>query len=99
MALFVENHNAWVELYKRLKQLDDEEIATAESDMQKALSDSKKHLESVKNERKDEYDDLLRQIQKLAKKVGEDADEQGKRLNDFENTLLGPDGTSNHVVD
>ena len=56
-------------------------------------------MDGVRSERKDEYDDLLRQIQKLAKKVGEDTDELNKRLNDFEAELLHPDGTSNHISD
>jgi len=56
-------------------------------------------MDGVRGERKDEYDDLLRQIQKLAKKVGEDTDDLNKRLNDFEAELLQPDGTSDHISD
>ena len=99
ITLFVENHNAWLELNKRLKQLNDDEVNTAEFELQKALADSKKYMDGVRGERKDEYDDLLRQIQKLAKKVGEDTDDLNKRLNDFEAELLQPDGTSDHISD
>ena len=67
--------------------------------MQKALAEIKKYLDAVRGERKDEYDDLLRQIQKLAKKVGEDTEDLNKRLNDFETELLQPDGASDHISD
>ena len=99
MSHFVENHKAWVELNKRLKALNDEDIGTCMFDLQRALADSKKFMDGVRGARKEEYDDLLRQIQKAGKKVGEDADEQGRRLDDFEAKLLGPDGTSDHVAD
>lgn len=67
--------------------------------MQKALADSKKYLDSVRGERKDEYDDLMRQIQKLGKKVGDDGDDLSKRLDDFEGELTQPGGASEHVSD
>ena len=50
-------------------------------------------------ERKDEYDNLLRQIKKTAKKVGEDGDELDNKLNDFEDEIAEHDKTSNHVSD
>ena len=75
ITLFVENHNEWIELNKRLKQLMDEVINTCAYELQRALADSKKYTDMVRSERKDEYDDLMRQIQKTAKKVGEDTDD------------------------
>ena len=82
-----------------MKQLNDDEVNAADSDLQKALADAKKYIDGVRGERKDEYDDLLRQIQKLAKRVGEDTDDLNKRLTDFEAELLQPDGTSDHISD
>ena len=67
--------------------------------MQKALADSKKYLDSVRGDRKDEYDDLMRQIQKLSKKVGEESDDLNRRLNDFEGDLTQPDGAAEHISD
>ena len=41
----------------------------------------------------------MRQIQKLAKKVGEESDDLNRRLNDFEGELTQPDGAAEHVSD
>lgn len=68
---------------KRLKSLQDEAINSAEFDLQKALQDTKKYLDAVNKDRKDEYDDIIKQIQKLAKKIGADAETQNIRLDDF----------------
>ena len=59
----------------------------------------KKYSDSVQGEQRDEYDDLLRKIQKLAKKVVEDVEEQGGRLDAFEEKLLDTSGGSQHVAD
>ena len=74
LKVLVTNHNSWLDLNKSLKKLMDEEINSAEFDLQKALQDTKKYLDSVRNDRREEYDDLFRQIQKLAKKVEADVD-------------------------
>jgi cell fate (sporulation/competence/biofilm development) regulator YmcA (YheA/YmcA/DUF963 family) len=72
---FVQNHKDWLDLYKKLKKLQDEEISTANFDLQKSLQDSKKYIDGVTNGRIEEYDDLLKQIQKVAKKVSDDIKE------------------------
>jgi hypothetical protein len=59
---FVQNHTDWIALHKKLKQLNDEEIQTALFDLQKSMQDSKKYIDGVISGRKDEYEDLLRQI-------------------------------------
>ena len=96
---FVDNHMSWIELYNRFKVLSDEEINSCEFDIQKALTDSKKFMDAVKNERQAEYDDLLKQIQKLARKVDEDAEGQEKRLVNFENKVIGNDPSNGHISD
>jgi hypothetical protein len=53
---------------------------TADFDLQKSLQDTKKYIDGVINGRKEEYDDLLKQIQKVAKKVNDDINEQDGRL-------------------
>jgi len=55
------------------------------------MADAKKHAESVFGGRKDEFDDLIKKIQKAAKKIRDDAEEQLGRLNDFENKNLKSD--------
>jgi hypothetical protein len=57
---FVQNHNDWLNLYKKLKMLNDEKISTANFDLQNCLQDSKKYIDGVINGRQDEYDDLLK---------------------------------------
>lgn len=80
MKKLVETHKKWVDLYKRLKQLQDEEINNLEFFIQKAIQNAKKFQESVNSEKKDEYDDIMKKLQKLAKKVVDDAEEQSIRL-------------------
>ena len=57
---YVSNHNDWVTLNRKLKQLLDEEIGGMDFDLQKSLQDSRKYIDSITNGRKDEYDDLLK---------------------------------------
>ena len=66
----------------------DEDLNTCEFDLQKSMQDTKKYVDVIRNTRKDEYDDLIRQIQRLAKKIGGDNNEQEKRLNDFEGKMI-----------
>ena len=75
MKKLVETHKKWVSLYKRLKLLQDEEINNLEFFIQKAIQNAKKFQESVNAEKKDEYDDIMKKLQKLAKKVVDDAEE------------------------
>ena len=76
-----------------------DDLNGTEFDLNRIISDSKKFIDSIKSERKEEYDDLLRQIQKLAKKTGEEGDDLMKRLDVFESDLLQDNGTSTHVSD
>lgn len=75
MKKIVETHKKWVELYRRLKQMQDDEINNLEFLIQKAIQAAKKFQESVNSEKKDEYDEIMKKIQKLAKKVMDDGDE------------------------
>jgi TnpA family transposase len=69
-----------VALNKRLKNLLDEDITTMDFDLQKSLQDSRKYIDSVTNGRRDDYDDLLKQIQKISKKVNDDIHQENGRL-------------------
>lgn len=80
MKKLVETHKKWVELYRRLKQIQDEEINNLEFFIQKAIQSAKKFSESVNSDKKEQYEDIIRKIQKLAKKVLDDGDEQNSRL-------------------
>lgn len=53
----------------------EETINQIEFDLQKSIQDGQKYQDQCQNEKKEEYDDLLRKIQKLAKKIGDDADD------------------------
>lgn len=66
----------------------DEDLNTCEFDLQKAMQDTKKYVDAIRNTRKDEYDDIIRQIQRLSKKIGQDTQEQEKRLDDFEAKMI-----------
>jgi len=69
MKALVETHRKWVTLYKRLKNLQDEELENIENFLGRAISATKKYAEGVNSEQRDEYNDILRKIQKYAKKV------------------------------
>jgi uncharacterized protein YukE len=60
-------------------------------DFKKVLQDQKILSDSVKGEAKKEFDDLFKQIQKVANKVSQDMDEQGKRVAKFEEVNLKSD--------
>ena len=53
-------------------------------DLQRVIQDSKKYMDNVATVRKDEYEDYIKQIQKVAKRVRDESDEQQGRLDDFE---------------
>lgn len=72
----VVNHKGERDLFKRLKFLNDEEIGNVAFDMQKLAQDVKKFIENLASGRKDEYEDLIKQIKKAAAKLGDDAEEQ-----------------------
>ncbi len=55
------------------------------------MADAKKHIDNVSSGRKEEFDDIIKKIQKAAKKIKEDGDEQLNRLDDFENKNLKTD--------
>ena len=48
--------------------MQDDEIKHTESDLVKTNTDNKKFLDSVKNNRKDQQDELIKQVQKQAKR-------------------------------
>ena len=99
MKKIVETHKKWVELYRRLKQMQDEEINNLEFFIQKAIQNAKKFQESVNSEKKDEYDEIMKKIQKLAKKVMDDGEEQSARLESFESKVVKPQSLNPHIAD
>lgn len=75
MWKFVENLLGQRELNRRLKGIAGDSLGALEHDLQRALADLLKFADSIKAGNRDEHDELLRAIQKLAKKVAEDAGE------------------------
>jgi len=73
----------WETLYASLKDLLENSIEQADFDLSKTLADAKKYVEGVASGRKDEYDDLIKKIQKAAKNIRDGGDEQKGRLDDF----------------
>jgi len=67
-----------------LKKLQEESIMVSDIDLQRVIQDSKKYMDNVATVRKDEYEDYIKQIQKVAKRVRDESDEQQGRLDDFE---------------
>ena len=100
MKALVETHIKLVVLYKKLKSLQDEELGNIENFLGRAISATKKYAEGVNSEQRDEYNDILRQIQKYAKKVQDDVDEQNDRLEGFEKKVLGdPQNPNSFIAD
>jgi hypothetical protein len=75
MWRFVDNLLGQRELNRRLKGIAGDSLGALEHDLQRALADLLKFSDSIKAGNRDEHDELLRAIQKLAKKVAEDAGE------------------------
>jgi len=82
----IKNHKAQVDLLNRLKGLL-EDVNSIDFDLQRILADSRKFVSKLNSSRKDEYDDLLKKIQRLAKKINDDIDEQSIRLDNFEGKI------------
>lgn len=70
----VANRKDWEALYASLKMLQENSIEPGDFDLAKTLADSKKYLDNVAGGRKEEYDDLIRKIQKAAKQVRDGGD-------------------------
>ena len=45
--------------------------------------------------RKEEYDDIIKHIQRVAKRIHDDCDEQMNRLDEFEDKNMSPDAVKN----
>lgn len=83
---------------KRLKAVQEEEIKHTESDLVKTNADNKKFLDSVKNNRKDQQDELIKLLQKQAKRNDQLLVVQQQRLDHFEANTLDFEITQ-HVAD
>ena len=79
--------------------MQDEEINNLEFFIQKAIQNAKKFQEGVNSDKKEEYEDIMRKIQKLAKKVLDDADEQAARLENFEAKVVKPHTLNPNIAD
>ena len=75
-----------------------DEIKHTESDLLKTNTDNKKFLDSVKNNRKDQQDELIKHVQKQAKRNEQLLLVQQQRLDHFEATTLDFEITQ-HVAD
>ena len=64
--------------------MQEESIQIADIDLQKLVQDAKKYTENVSVARKEEYDDFIKHIQRVAKRVRDESDEQLNRLEEFE---------------
>ena len=53
----------------------------------------------MNNDKKEEYEDIMRKIQKLAKKVLDDTEEQAARLEGFEQKVVKPQALNPHIAD
>lgn len=53
----------------------------------------------MNSDKKEEYDDIIRKIQKIAKKVLDEDDEQMARLESFENKVVKPHTENPHIAD
>ena len=71
--------------------LKEESIQLAEFELAKLMADAKKYIDNLGNGRKDEFEDLIKKIRKAAQKLGEDAEFQSGRLEDFDNKNLKSD--------
>ena len=79
--------------------MQDEEINNLEFFIQKAIQSAKKFSDSVNSDTKEEYEDIMRKIQKLSKKVLDDGDEQNARLESFETKVVKPHTLNPHIAD
>jgi len=70
MGNLIENHTQWLDHFRHLKMIAEEDLNISDEAIQKAMKDSKKYMDSVRDGRQGQYDDIIRQIQKLSKKVG-----------------------------
>jgi len=91
IATLVQNLKDWEELYSSLKSLMENSIEPGDFDLAKLLADAKKYLDNVSGGRKEEYDDLIKKIQKAAKSIRDGGEEQKQRLIDFTNKNLDGD--------
>lgn len=77
------NLKDWEALYASLKNLQENSIEVGDFDLAKSMADAKKYVDNVAGGRKEEYDDLIRKIQKAAKSIRDGGEEQKGRLDEF----------------
>lgn len=94
----VKNLKDWEALYASLKGLQENSIEVGDFDLSRAMADAKKYVENVAGGRKEEYDDLIKKIQKAAKAIRDGGEEQKQRLDDFNTKNLEGD-ISNLIPD
>jgi chromosome segregation ATPase len=83
IEVLVTNLKDWEALYAKLKSLQENSIEVGDFDLAKIMADAKKYIENVAGGRKEEYDDLIRKIQKAAKSIRDGGEEQKQRLDEF----------------
>lgn len=66
---FITTHKGVVDLYHRLKELQDPTLDDLEYALQKILTECSKLVEDIESNRTEEFEDLMREIAKLSKKV------------------------------
>jgi DNA repair ATPase RecN len=88
---FTSTHKAVVDLYHRLKELQDPTLDDLEYALQKILTECQKLVEDIESNRTEEFEDLMREIAKLSKKVQIESDQVDTRLDNFMKKLSDTD--------
>lgn len=91
IEILVKNLQDWQDLYDSLKNLKENQIDPADFDAQKAQQEVQKYIDSISAGRKEEFDDLIKKIQKAAKHIRDGGEEQKTRLDTFSKKYLDGD--------
>jgi hypothetical protein len=88
---FTTTHKGVVDLYHRLKELQDPTLDDLEYALQKIQTETIKLMEEIEHTRTEEFEDLMREIAKLSKKVQSESEQVDTRLDVFMRKLSDTD--------
>lgn len=72
IQVLVLNFKKLEELYNKLKNIEGEEFIALDKELNASLVNAKRFMDDAKKAREDEFDDILKKIRKVSKKINDD---------------------------
>ena len=80
VELLCKTHKGFIELLKRLKVFDEEVDTINNDNLQKKVNDVKAFIDSLNDDRTQQFDDIVKKVKNLGKKLADDLDDDAVNL-------------------